>query len=349
VRRGLVAALLAVTLPAVAAAAPGARKPKAAPVPPAPVPATPEPPIPPPVDTPWSQGVPAEQQQRANALFDEGNQLFGLEKHAPALEKYRAALALWDHPLIRFNLAVTLIRLDRPLEAAEELERALRFGATPFKPENYQEALDYQALLKGRVGEIHATCTQADVKVQLDGKPWFDCPGDRKQRVMAGPHAVTGERPLYLTVSQRLVIVGGSALDVKVNLVPLDSAVVLRYPHPRWLPWTIVGSSAAIGLGGVAFYLSGRSGIQQFDVDFTKACEKGCEPGLTAPEHHSLAGERDTAELQSKIGVTMMGIGGATAVAGVVFLILNRPERILPNMEVSPTAGGMQASAMWRF
>ena len=299
--------------------------------------------------TPWSQGVPEAQQQQANALFDEGNQLFGQEKHAPALDKYRAALALWDHPLIRFNLAVTLIRLDRPLEAANELERALRFGATPFKPELYQQALDYQALLKGRVGDVHGSCTQPGVKLLLDGKPWFDCPGDRTQRVMAGQHSVNGERPAYLTTSQRVVVVGGGAQDVKVTLVPLESAVVLKYPYRRWIPWTFVGGGAAIALGGVGFYLSGRSGIQQFDADFAKACSKGCEPGLTAPEHHSLAGERDTAELQSKLGVTLMGIGAAAALGGVVLVILNRPERILPNMDLGPTPGGLAASASWRF
>src|SRR5439155_6363082 len=81
---------------------------------------------------PWSQGVPEATQQRANALFAEGNQLFAQQAHGPALDKYHAAIALWDHPLIRFNMAVTLIRLDRVLEAADELDRALRYGAQPF-------------------------------------------------------------------------------------------------------------------------------------------------------------------------------------------------------------------------
>src|ERR1700733_8189364 len=97
----------------------------------------------------WAKGVPAETQAQANKLFAEANQLFAQQAHAPALEKYRAAIALWDHPMIRYNMAVTLIRLDRILEAADNLEKALRFGQTPFStPELYQQALDYQALVK---------------------------------------------------------------------------------------------------------------------------------------------------------------------------------------------------------
>ena len=82
---------------------------------------------------------------QANALFAEGNQLFAQQAHAPALEKYKAAIALWDHPLIRFNMAVTEIRLDRILEAADDLDERCATATTPFTPELYQQALDYQA------------------------------------------------------------------------------------------------------------------------------------------------------------------------------------------------------------
>ena len=64
-------------------------------------------------DDPWAQGVPLANQKAANKLFAEANQLFAQQAHGPALEKYKAAIAIWDHPLIRFNMAVTEIRLDR--------------------------------------------------------------------------------------------------------------------------------------------------------------------------------------------------------------------------------------------
>jgi len=295
--------------------------------------------------TPWSEGVPKATQDKANALFDEGNKLFEQQAHAPAVEKYRAALALWDHPMIRFNLAVTLIRLDRVLEAADELERALRFKDLPFPKELYRQALDYQALVRGRVGDIVASCAQANVRVLLDGKPWFDCPGTKQQRVLAGPHAIVGERDGFLTSSQRVVAIGGEVTNAKVELVSLESAVKLEYPTPRWIPWTIASAGAAIALGGAAFWVAGHNAMDRYGSDFATACPSGCDLS-TQP---ALADERRGAELDGKIAIGLAAGGGAIALAGLVYAILDHPRRVLPHVEVAPAPGGMAAHVGWRF
>ena len=298
---------------------------------------------------PWAQGVPQDVQDKASALYEEGNQLFAQQAHAPALEKYKAAVALWDHPLIRFNLAVTEIRLERILEAADDLEKSLKYGDKPFKPELYQQALDYQALVKGRVGFIEATCDQAGARLLLDGKPWFDCAGSKKVRVLAGEHAIVGEKKDFLTASTKVVVNGGEVEKANIKLVPLDSAVVLHYPYRRWIPWTMTGIGLAVGLGGVGTWFLGKNQMDQFEADFSTQCQNGCEPGLTSPEHRSLAAQRDSAELKGKIGIAMMGVGGAVAITGVVLAIMNRPTRELPNVEVAPKAGGAVAAVGWHF
>jgi hypothetical protein len=296
---------------------------------------------------PWAVGVPEAQQDKANAIFEEGNQLFAQQAHAPALEKYRAALALWDHPLIRFNLAVTLIRMDRPLDAAEELDKALRYADLPFKKDLYQQALDYQALLKGRVGYLEATCDQAGASVLLDGKPWFACPGTQKLRVMAGEHVVVGELRNHLTSSQRIVVVGGATSREKVALVPLESAVILKYPYPRWVPYGITGAGVAVGLGGLGVWLAGRSQMRDFEDNFRAVCPAGCPSDLAG--NQALRDQRDSAQLKGTIGISMMVAGGAITVGGVVMAILNRPQRLLPKVEIAPTSGGMSASTRWHF
>src|SRR5688500_531216 len=100
-------------------------------------------------ERPWEAGIPKDKRDRAQAIFAEGNTLFAQQAHQPALDKYRQAIALWDHPLIRFNMAVTRIRLDRILEAADDLDAALRFGDQPFSAELYRQAMDYQKLVGG--------------------------------------------------------------------------------------------------------------------------------------------------------------------------------------------------------
>jgi len=299
------------------------------------------------VDEPWAEGMSGEQQERANVVFAEANQLFTQLAHAPALEKYKVAVAMWDHPMIRFNMAVTLIRLDRILEAADELERALRFGDKPFTPDLYQQARDYQALIKKQLGYIEVTCDQPDTQIVMDGKPWFAGPGTRAIRVTTGAHTVVAERRGYLTMSRSLVVAGGTTVSERLVLLPVESAVILRYRHPRWKPWTVAGAGALIALGGLGFTLAGQRQMDAFAKQFVRECPGGCEADLSS--HPVLADERDGAQLKGKIGASMMITGGVVVVVGVVWGVLNRPTRYLPRVEVTPTAGGMTTRAEWRF
>src|SRR5262249_43654840 len=80
---------------------------------------------------PWAQGVSDQQQTQALDKFKQGNALFEDHQYANALTTYREAIAFWDHPAIRFNIAVSLIHLDDPVQAFENLESALRYGESP--------------------------------------------------------------------------------------------------------------------------------------------------------------------------------------------------------------------------
>ena len=298
-------------------------------------------------DPPWAQGVPEATQAKANELFAEGNALFAQLAHAAALDKYRAAIALWDHPMIRFNMAVTLVRLDRMLEAADELDKALRFGATPFTSELYQQALDYQNLIRRQLGNIEIRCDLPGTQILLDGKPWFVAPGSQKLRVAGGEHIVVAERKEYLTITRRLVVAGGSTASEKLNLVPLESAVIVEYPQPRWLPWTVTAVGAAAGFGGLGLWLHAKKRLDDFDRDYTQKCSTGCP--MDPETYNSLVARQDSALLEGKVGVSMMVAGGAVAVGGVIWAIMNRPTRRLPKVEVAPTSGGAAAAATWSF
>jgi hypothetical protein len=360
VRRWIVVVALAcIASPSVAAPRRGKKAPpkKEAPAP-APVPAPAPEPTPPPApeptsseNKPWAEGVPQDQQDKARALYEEGNTLFGQEAHTGALEKYKEAIKIWEHPLIRYNMAVTEIRLEKILEAADDLEKALKFGDKPFtfKPELYQEALNYQALIKRQVGYVEVTCEQAGVRLLFDGKPWFDCPGSNKVRVLAGVHAIVGEKKDYLTESTKVVVGGDKTEKANIKLVPLDSAVTLKYPFRRWIPWTMVGVGVVVGVGGAGTWFLGKNQMDQFNVDYATQCSSGCEPGLGDPAHAGLRNERDQARLKGQIGIGTAALGGAIAVTGVVLAILNRPQRVLPNVEVAPTSGGGVAAVGWQF
>lgn len=298
-------------------------------------------------DVPWADGVPKTKQNQANALFAEGNQLFAQQAHALALERYAAAVALWDHPLIQFNMAVTLIRLDRILEAAETIDKALRFDAAPFpSPEQYQQALDYQKLVAGRVGTVEASCQQAGASVLFDGKPWFSCPGKQARRILAGEHVLVAEAEGYMTVSRRLVVSGNETARESLALLPLDAVAQLHYPTPRWIPWTAAGTGAAVGLGGLALWFAGSNAMDRFEARFKEECPQGCSATLDANEtERDLARQRDSASTQGNVGLAMLVGGTAIAAGGVVWaVVFNQPRRVLPTVEVTPTSIGAGAS-----
>src|SRR5262249_18121521 len=102
-------------------------------------------------DRPWAAGVSEEEQKTAFELFGNGNREFGESRTAEALKWYREALQHWDHPSIRYNMAVCLIDLNELLEANDNLERSLAFGEGALPPAQYREALRYQKLLDAQL------------------------------------------------------------------------------------------------------------------------------------------------------------------------------------------------------
>ena len=294
---------------------------------------------------PWAAGVSDKDQGDAQALFADANKLFAQEAHGPALEKYTRAIALWDHPLIRFNMAVTLVRLDKFLEAAEAMDRALRFGKDPFPPpEQYRQAVDYQKLIAGRVGEIEVTCMQTGAQVALDGKQWLACPGTQKIRVLAGEHSLVTEATGFMTKSQRVIVTGGKTQIARVELERIETAANYEYPTKRWIPWSVAGGGAAVGVVGLAVYLVGRSQMDDFRKNFARECPRGCD--LDAQP--ALSDQHDSAQFKGTLGATLMITGGAVLAGGAVWaLVINRPRRVVPAVEVTPAGASVGASWSW--
>lgn len=68
----------------------------------------------------------AQDKQRARLLFTEGGELLSARDYGAAEQRFREGLELYPHPPIAFNLAITLEKQGRFLEALEVLDRGLR-------------------------------------------------------------------------------------------------------------------------------------------------------------------------------------------------------------------------------
>src|SRR3569623_1711109 len=91
-------------------------------------------------DKPWAANVDDKSQKIALDLYNAANQLFEDGAYPKALELYEEALAKWDHPKIHFNAAVCLKKMDRLVDAYEQLLAAMKYGEAPYSKEVWAQA-----------------------------------------------------------------------------------------------------------------------------------------------------------------------------------------------------------------
>ncbi|HEY5952332.1 MAG TPA: hypothetical protein VIV40_42835 [Kofleriaceae bacterium] len=266
---------------------------------------------------PWKQGVTPEQQQAAQQLLEAGNVQFLERNYSAALAKYEAAIAIWDHPAIRFNMVRVLVDLERFVEAYENLELALKYGAEPLEANVYAEALSYQKLLVKQVATVAVTCTQDSVQVTLDGQPLLACPGNRSRHVLPGHHQLVGRKSGYLTRSVEVVATGGKDEQVSLALQQIETA------PSAWTTKRIV----AIGLGAVAVASLGTGiavGItaKNKQSEAHRLCPDPAVPCADAERSNELV--RSGHRLATGANV-MFGVATAAVLGGAVLWFMGAP------------------------
>lgn len=282
--------------------------------------------------TPWSKGVPAAQQDRALKLFQEGNVLLEQYKYTEAAAVYEEALAAWDHPNIRFNIAICMINMRQPLVAWNHLKQAIRFGdGPPLGKRLYTEAMTSLAALESTLAELTVKSGDPGVTVMVDGAPILTAPGTHTMKLLAGKHQLVATRPGYITDSRALDLAAGKPVTEQIALAPEKVKLQVEVQRenyerrwPWWTPWAVTGSSVAVGLLGTAVYVGARSQIKQYDRDLAVLCPFGCTEDQIPAE---LKAQARSARRNSGVGIGLWCGAGALAITGGVMAILNRPRK----------------------
>lgn len=285
-------------------------------------------------DRPWAAGVSDEQQQQALRLLEEGNRQFELAQRAMALATYRRALAVWDHPAIRYNIAVALIDQDQPLEAYENLELALRYGPEALLEDQHAQGLTYRKLLLGQLAQLRVVCGEPGARVLLDGRELLVGPGEVMRVLLPGEHSLVATKTDYLTTTRTVNLVAGRVETANLALVAAPRVVETRRRWAAWKPWAVVGAGAAVALADVPLRLVAASTMDDYERAFTAACPQGCVEAEIPSAARDL---RSRARLQSGVAIALFAAGGATLAGGVVWMIANesrpvhdRPVALLP-------------------
>jgi hypothetical protein len=309
----------------------------------------------PPVDDarPWAAGVPDSEQAVALELYDAGNREFAEARFAQALAKYREALQHWDHPAIRFNLAVCLIHLDQAVAARRDLERSLGYGAAPLGNDAYAQGLTYRKLLDAQLARVTVTCREPGAEITLDGKLVLTGPGKADEFLLPGEHQIVATRPGFLTVSRTLRLVAGTAVAYEIE--PTRETLQASHVARRWAPWkpyaVLAGGGALLAIGAATYFVAARS-FHAYDQLVAMDCPGGCTAADLAM-HPDLGRSHDRAETEQTIAFSVFAAAGAAVIAGGIALVLNQPrlqiEARPPVPVVAPVPGGATAAVRWTF
>ncbi|MFT3696267.1 MAG: PEGA domain-containing protein [Kofleriaceae bacterium] len=273
-------------------------------------------------DKPWAAGVSDENQKKALDLYNQGAEKFKVDDFKGAIEIYESALPYWDHPAIRYNLALCQINIDRVVEAYDNLERAMKFGEAPLGHDQWKQAQTYQRMLAGRVAEIQVNA-EPGASVSLDGKPL----AESHQRVLSGDHQIVVEKPRYLTETRAVKAAPGQTVVINITLKPVASVRELHRRWARWVPWTVMGGGLVVAAVGAPFMISASGKYDDYNTA-TAMCP--CVKGTPAGDH--LDDLTNQAKLRNNIAVSLFVGGGAIAATGFIMVILNQPRLVTPDV-----------------
>jgi tetratricopeptide (TPR) repeat protein len=275
-------------------------------------------------ERPWATGVPTTEQQAALALFHDGNVELNDGLFAKAVEKYQQALAHWDHPAVHYNLALALMNLDKPIEAYDNFEAALKFGEAPLQSKDkFDSAKNYLVILSHVIGEIEVTCNKTGAKVAIDGKEVFTAPGTYKGKVKVGKHQIVATLEGHPTRVEATDIQPGAPFKIELHLYTV--AELTRYRRKwdaTWTPYVVMGGGVAIGVIGGVFELLASDKYADYDrtIASCNQMNAGCA------NSQSLKNERSTGDDYKAAGFALYGVGAAAVVTGAVLWWINRPE-----------------------
>lgn len=272
---------------------------------------------------PWHAGTTASIRARALHLFKRGSKFFGQSKHQEALTFYRSAIKLWDHPNIRYDMAVCYLHQNKPVLAFLSLRRALRFGKAPLGVD-YQKAVGHYNYLKSTLAVIEVVCQEPGARVFLDGKSLFVGPGRAEQIVKAGSHVVAAIKNPSQSLARNVEARGGKTIAVELrfrrSLVGSKptKAVQRTSRYHWWIPTAATVVTGVLLSIGAGLAVKGHSDVQDVNVDIER---HRTLYGPSFPYSYD-TGKANRGRGLQVAGYALIGVAGALAIGSLVLWLL---------------------------
>lgn len=268
-------------------------------------------------DRPWDRQTSDEARQRARALFAQA-----LDKHqqlmlVEALQHYEQALALWDSPVIRWNLALVLESFGQYLRAHEQLELARRWGAALGAKLLRKVDARMRALETKRLARIETHGEEPSTAITLDGQPWPRVAGRRSKMVLPGKHYIAARKPGYFPVTPSVYVRAGE--QVRVALLMDEDRLLEKRRWSARTPWVVVAAGAAVAAVGAE--LERRAFADRAAA--ANVLRRSCNTGGCAQARARYLDDR--ARLEHGLGIGAIAAGGTAIAVGLAMAWSNQP------------------------
>jgi len=281
--------------------------------------------------------------------FEVGTQAFEKGDFSSAAAEFQAALAQRPHPVIRFNLALSLARLGHPRAAIEQLKRVqtdaeadkdLRERADK-EQKSAEQALSRVTFRLSDPSRDRVELDGAELKLAPEQELALD-PGGHHVRVISGS-SVLLDQDLELSPSERVELrVGERSRRIDVVVVPDAPPPPANPPKPPPPPppppahaklspvWLYAGVGTTLALTGLTVW----SGI---DTNRAYSAYQRDRPELDQPEADARVKSGHAKELRTNLLLAgSLVCGAGSAVLGVWFVDFSRNKQA--SLGLSPTS-----------
>jgi hypothetical protein len=152
----------------------------------------------------------------AKALLQSGLKLFAAKDYLGALAVFKDAYARFPSGKILLNIGTTLLKLDRPAEAANAYQRYL--DSPDADPAKKAETLRVLAELDKKVAVLELTVVPANAEIQLGTEEWRPASELERTRVMPGELTITARRSDYKPAARVVTASAGGTITTSLTL-----------------------------------------------------------------------------------------------------------------------------------
>jgi len=194
----------------------------------------------PPVAAPGSaDAAKPEVKAEARERFDRGLGLFEKGENAAALAEFKRAYERIPNPVVLYNMGLVYAAMNRPVEAADTLDRYLSQAGDKASPEQRKHATKVRDEQAARVAGVMVV-TDHPVTVEIDGVEAGRTPMTAPLRLPSGAHTIAVMAPGYQPTRRELTLAGKVTETITLALLPTESGaahLVISTPLPAATVW----------------------------------------------------------------------------------------------------------------